>query len=57
MKKALVCIYAIVQLAAFVLLPVGLFLRNPVCLYAGSAAAGIAFIFLVCFLALNKGKE
>ena len=57
MKKTLVCIYAIVQLAAFVLFPVGLFLRNPVCLYAGSAAAGIAFIFLVCFLALNKDKK
>ena len=57
MKKILLCIYAVVQLAAFVLFPVGFFLKNPVCLYAGSVSAGIALVYLVCFFVAGRSKK
>ncbi len=56
-NRILFCVYLAVQLAVFVLLPIGLLLRIPLCLYIASPLAFVAIVFLVVFLKKSGGKQ
>lgn len=56
MKKVWMAVYAVAQLATFVLLPLGLILKNQILLYLVSPFALISLIFLVRFL-IRSGRK
>ena len=56
MKKGWMAVYAVSQLATFVLLPLGLILKNQILLYLVSPFALISLIFLVRFL-IRSGRK
>ena len=57
MKKVWMAVYAVAQLATFVLLPLGLILKNQILLYLVSPFALISLIFLVRFLIRSVRKS
>ena len=56
MKKVWTAVYVVAQLATFVLLPLGLILKNQILLYLVSPFALISLIFLVRFL-IRSGRK